>query len=193
MEDESPKSKRWAKVAALVVVLIGVVAIAGMWHAAGMSLTPGPAAVELTLETDGEALLDGRSLGTGTFVLDDATLRSAGMVVPAGSSITEIVSLLFPREEFCGPWTTRSDAAVMNPEGVQCYLRGREQRVVRIWVFELDDYDWLAVPMQFRDSKGRVHTEIETTGVFTNSSRMKKYNIRHMSAEVLMVDGTFPE
>jgi hypothetical protein len=149
--------------------------------------------IELQLDTDGEALLRGRSLGTGEIVLDDAALRSGGVIVPAGTGIEAIAGELFPGEQFRGPRSTNTDSLPSDGAGTECYLRGTEQqRVVRVWVFELDEYSWLAVALEFRDTQGRVHTKVRTSGVSTNTSFIKKHDFHWKTAKVLMTDGEFP-
>jgi hypothetical protein len=195
MENETPRKNRLAKGVVLSIVLIGLVLLIAYWVNLWpeLSLSSEKGNIELNLETDGEAFLRGKSLGTGTIVLDDAALRSAGVIVPAGTGIEGIADELFAGEQFRGPWKTDTDALPLNAEGTQCFLRGKEPRVVRVWVFALDELSWLAMAVEFRDAQGRVHTKVRSSGIATNTSIMKKYDFHSKSAQVLMTDGDFPE
>jgi hypothetical protein len=180
----------------ILAVLFGILVLAAGYLIFGtpeLSFSSEKGNIELQLDTDGEALLRGRSLGTGEIVLDDAALRSGGVIVPAGTGIEAIAGELFPAEQFRGPWNTNAESLPSDGGGIECYLRGLEhQRVVRIWVFELDEHSWLAVALEFRDAQGRVHTKVGTAGVSTNTSFIKKHDFHWKTAKVRMTEGEFP-
>jgi hypothetical protein len=115
--------------------------------------------------------------------------------VPAGSNLSAIAAHLFPSEEFRGPMMVDRDTLPMEAAGYQCYFRGGSPRIVRVWVFAIEDDQWLAVPIHFRDTKGCVRTSCDRDSASFGWSVTKSLHKRRFetkSAEITATDGTFP-
>jgi hypothetical protein len=148
---------RWVKRA--FWTLAGLVALVVLLVVAWWLLPVAPAELELRLTTNAEVTLGDSSLGSGEIFLDDSALREHGVVVNANTELHEIAARIFPGEEFRGQFGHSPQSLPMIPDGVQCHLRsGETWRVVRIFVFPIEDEQWLALPISFRDEQGRVHT-----------------------------------
>jgi hypothetical protein len=182
--------KRLLKAAAALLVVLVLVFV--VW-----TLLPEDAAApSLRLSTNAELLLRGESLGSGDVVIDAAALRKAGVVVPAGASLEAVCNALFPGEEFRGPIMVAASSIPRETAGFECYLHNAGSwRIARVWVFAIEDDQWLTVAIQFRDANGRSHTYCnQNTASFglsvTNSLHKRRSNTK--SAQVMAVDGTFP-
>ncbi len=148
---------RWAKRA--FWALAGLVALVIVLVVTWWLLPVAPIELELRLATHADVTLGETSLGSGEIVLDDSALREHGIAVDAGTELHDIAARIYPSEEFRGQFGHSPESLPMIPDGVQCHLRsGESWRVVRIFVFPLDDERWLVVPLSFRDTGGRVHT-----------------------------------
>lgn len=182
--------KRGLKAVAALVLLLVVLGI--VW----LLLPEGPAETELHISTNATAFLDGRELGTGEILLDDSKLRAGGTVVNAGSELSNVATKLFPAEEFRGPFMVEAHSMPRHTAGYECYLRrGQAWRVVRVWIFQIEDAHWLAVPIEFRDSNGRVHTnctESEGSMGWSLMRSLLKRRTHTVRATVVATDGDFP-
>lgn len=176
-------------VAALVLLLV---VLGTIW----LLLPEGPAETELRISTNAQASFAGRELGTGEILLDDAALRAGGTVVPAGRDLAEIAARLFPGEEFRGPFMVEAHSMPRHTAGFECHLRrGEIWRVVRVWIFQIEDAHWLAVPIEFRDGKGRVHTNCtasEASMGWAMARSLVKRRTHMVRATVAATDGDFP-
>jgi hypothetical protein len=181
--------KRVLKLAAALLLLLVVLAIT--WHL----LPQGPAEIELALTTNSPASLAGRELGTGEIVLDDAALRAGGAVFPAGTDLSDMAARLFPSEEFRGPLMVDAHSLPRETDGFECELHNAGNwRIARVWVFAIEDDQYLAVPIQFRDSAGRVHTACpESRGSmgWSVTRSFAKRRSHKVSATVRTTEGTF--
>jgi hypothetical protein len=193
MEKDPLRTVRLTK--RVLVAGLALAVLAALLFGAWKMLPQDTARVGLRINTTAEAFLRGQPLGTGEILLDDATLRSAGVVVPADTNFEEIARALVRDEQFRGPLMVNTEGLPFAPGGYECYLRGDNWRVARVWVFEIEDGNWLAVPVEFRDAKGRVHTDVSdetiSFGVGT-SMTLQKNSHDEKSVTVFTVDGTFP-
>jgi hypothetical protein len=182
--------KRALKAVAALVLLL--VVLGTVW----LLLPEGPAETELRISTNAQASLAGRDLGSGEILLDDSALRAGGTIVPAGRDLAEIAASLFPGEEFRGPFMVEVHSMPRHTAGFECYLsRGEDWRVARVWIFRIEDAHWLAVPIEFRDSKGRVHTNCTASEVsmgWAIARSLVKRRTHTVRATVVATDGGFP-
>ena len=183
----------WRALKAAAALVVALVLVFVVW-----TLLPEDAAAPvLHLSTNSEVLLRGESLGTGNVVIDAAALREAGVVVPAGASLEAICGALFPGEEFRGPIMVDASSIPRETAGFECYLQNAGSwRIARVWVFAIEDDQWLAVPIQFRDTQGRVHTTCPASDGsmgWALTRAITKRRSHSVTANLRATDGTYPE
>jgi hypothetical protein len=181
--------KRALKVLAILALFAVLVLLA--W-----SLLPeDPPRPELHITTDAEVFAGESSLGTGEILLDDNALRANGAAFPAGTPLADICAVLFPGEEFRGPIMVDSAELPLLPAGVECYLRGNDRRVVRLFVFE-DGNNWQVVPLRFRHpERGWVYTFASQEALSSGWALGRNFRKRREDAKqatLTSVEGSFP-